>query len=73
MRMGRCEVLRGLVFPENWPHPEEAQAFMNNLAGHGALRKIHVDQPFVIGDCCKSLGYLLCNSDLENSLSVAAE
>lgn len=38
---------------------------MNSLADHRTLRKIHVDQPFVIVGCCHSLGYLLCNSDIE--------
>lgn len=68
--LGRCEVLRELVFLDNWLEAAEAQALIDVLTSHQSLRKIHVDEQSMIGGCCQSLWCLVSgNANLEELIA----
>ncbi|XP_077536815.1 uncharacterized protein LOC144149153 [Haemaphysalis longicornis] len=61
--LGACQVLSTLVFRENCLCRPKAEALARSIAGCSSLRKLHVDEVFLMGvTFCSVLGCLVSSS-----------
>ncbi|KAH6928976.1 hypothetical protein HPB50_022353 [Hyalomma asiaticum] len=66
-----CQTLRTFVFLENWIVVPEAEALIRCCAAHRTLRRIHVDELFVMAEGCYALADLASRSAVIEELAVS--